>query len=83
MKRIVIPAFVLLAGVGAALGSQAAKGTLAIVDGYRLTTNPLQPCENTHISCSDVNTGTVCKNAANETLYKFNGTGCPTQVYKP
>lgn len=82
MKKLFIPAFVLLTGIGAALGSQAAKSTLTNFEGYRLTGNPLQPCENTHIICTDFNSGIVCTNFAGNTLYKFNGTGCPTYLYK-
>ena len=44
----------------------------------------LHDCQMTSIQCTDVNTGIICKDKNNVTLYKFiNGTSCPEQLWKP
>lgn len=41
-------------------------------------------CVATDVLCTNVNTGVICKDASNNTLYRLNGTGqCPEQLWKP
>jgi len=41
-------------------------------------------CVATDVICTDVNTGVICKDASNNTLYRFiSPTQCPEQLWKP
>ena len=41
-------------------------------------------CVATNVQCTDFNTGIICKDDSNNTLYKLNATGqCTEQLWKP
>jgi len=41
-------------------------------------------CINANVQCTDQNTGTICKDGSNNTLYKYVSlTSCPDQLWKP
>lgn len=83
MRKFIIPVILVMTGAGAAFATNVNKApSSTIVDGYRKTSDPMHPCDNSKIECSTVET-TVCTDALNVPLYDFNGSGCPSQLYKP
>lgn len=83
MKKIIIPVLLVLTGTGAAFATNVSKAPKStIVDGYRITSDPMHPCDNAKVSCSTIET-TVCTDELDVPLYEFNGTSCPNQLYKP
>lgn len=41
-------------------------------------------CINASVQCTDTNTGNICKDGADNTLYKYvSSTSCPTQLWMP
>lgn len=85
MKKFVMPVFVLLLGTGAALSTQSfKKAEKATVIGYRIDqSNPEQPCVNTGIECSTVQSPFICDDGMGNELRELVGTSCPNLLYKP
>lgn len=83
MKKFILPVALFVFGAGAAFATNTATETsAAIVPGYRITANPMQPCEDAVKSCSTIPTVNLCKESG-DTLHRLNGTSCGTELFEP
>ncbi len=84
LKNFILPAALVVLGVGSAFASKPAKtNDAAIVDGYVKRPNETVKCQNTGIKCSteDGPTCTADVGRGTETLYMLVGTSCPTALH--
>ncbi len=83
MKKFILPALIIVMGTGAAFATNTAEdGAAAIVKGYRITANPMQPCEETSVDCSTVFSQNLCTDGS-VTLHQIDGTSCGSDLYRP
>ena len=69
-------------GAGAAFATNTAKqGEVATENGYRITSNPMAPCEETEIQCSTVPSKDLCTDG-NVTLHRIGDTSCGSDLFK-
>jgi hypothetical protein len=73
-------ATILFAVVGAFAFSQAPENDSVFTTEFGRLPNP--QCTLTDVNCSVEETALPCKNSSNVTLRHFNGSSCPTQLYK-
>lgn len=73
-------ATILFAVVGAFAFSQAPENDSVLTTELGRLPNP--QCTETNVNCSVEQTELPCKNSSNVTLRHFNGSSCPTQLYK-
>lgn len=83
MKKFILPVALFLFGAGAAFATNTAKqGESTIVKGYRITANPMVPCERTEVDCSTIPSPNLCTDGS-VTLKQLNGTSCGSDLFEP
>ncbi|MBP2617849.1 MAG: DUF6520 family protein [Chryseobacterium sp.] len=83
LKTLLLPAFVLLAGVGSAFATHLEKNdNLAIIRGYVFREGETPECVNSLKDCdtSGSFTCTADIGMGSEDLYQLNGTVCPNKL---
>lgn len=83
MKKLILPVALFVFGAGAAFATNTAKDSSAtIVKGYRITSNPLAPCQMTQVDCSTIPSPNLCTDGS-VTLHQLNGTSCGNDLFRP
>lgn len=81
-----LPAAIVLFGVGSAFATNINKGgQKAVKEGYVYRPGEQEECQNTHISCSDVESSVICTanvGMGNEQLFDYNGSSCPNNLFQ-
>lgn len=83
MKKLLIPAFILVMGAGGAFGTQLAK-KFAPEDGHRIGSINEDPCVDVSQKCS-TSGGTACTWSMDGVtpLYQIDGTFCGEELFRP
>ena len=83
MKKFILPVTLFIFGAGAAFATNTAKqGEVAIVKGYRITSNEMVPCEKTDVNCSTIPSANLCTDGT-VNLHQLNGTSCGNDLFEP
>lgn len=82
MKKFILPVAMVVFGAGAAFAtSQEANAQATIQKGYRITSNPAQPCVQSSKMCSTIPSPYLCKEGG-VTLHQLNGTSCGNNLFE-
>lgn len=83
MKKLILPVTLFIFGAGAAFATNTARdGESAIVKGYRITSNPMEPCEKTEVECTTIPTSNLCTDGS-VSLHQLEGTSCGNDLFQP
>lgn len=83
MKKLILPVGLFLFAAGGAFATNTASdSTVAIVKGYRISSNPMAPCQITNVNCSTIPSANLCTDGS-VTLHQLNGTSCGSDLFQP
>ncbi|UJF28795.1 DUF6520 family protein [Kaistella sp. 97-N-M2] len=82
MKKFILPVALFVFGAGAAFATNTAKpGEAATENGYRITSNPMEPCQKTEVKCSTIPSQELCTDGS-VTLHRIGETSCGSDLFK-